>query len=638
MLERRLAQPNLSWRPASILSWWGVRAELAFAVGIAYFLAARLSLALLTEPDGVAVFWPAAGVSAGTLIALGREARWPVGLGAVVATIVANMLGDRNLWSAIVFGLCNAGEAILTAWFVEHQFGPSFQLDRLSRVLGLSAAAGAAAAISGIGGTLGYVFFHSSAAPIPTIWQHWFASDGLGIIAVAPLLIGFAAAWRHPPSRTVLIDGLVSLAVLGVMSGIVFLAPREPWSSALPVAFTFPLLLWVGARCPPVFAAGASFIVALAIVVTTTFGIGFFGDPNVPIGDHILAARAGILASSLCALVLAALFAERRRSEAALKEGEASLQEALTAGRVIAFAWDPLTRTSRRSDNAAQILGFDPKGTFTAREFLAHLHPDDRAEFKAAVYGLSPANPTYAVTFRFIRPDGREVWLAETSAAEFDATGRYVRLKGITRDITARKRAEAQQDLLISELDHRAKNVLARVAAMVSYTRRGIGSTQEFYEALDRRIQSMADAHALLSQRRWHDVGVMDLVRRQLAPYTTSMNTLIDGPDIKLSAEATQALAMVLQELVTNALKYGSLSTASGRVSVTWSRASREPRKARLILAWHETGGPPITAPARSGFGTSLIRGLIPRELGGTAELAFAPDGARCDIEIPLDT
>ena len=92
---------------------------LTAAVGVAYFLAARLSLFLLSQPDGVAVFWPAAGVSSGVLIARGRDARWPVAVGTIAATIVANLTSDRTIWSSIVFGLCNAGEALLTAWLIE---------------------------------------------------------------------------------------------------------------------------------------------------------------------------------------------------------------------------------------------------------------------------------------------------------------------------------------------------------------------------------------------------------------------------------------------------------------------------------------------------------------------------------------
>jgi two-component sensor histidine kinase len=146
----------------------------------------------------------------------------------------------------------------------------------------------------------------------------------------------------------------------------------------------------------------------------------------------------------------------------------------------------------------------------------------------------------------------------------------------------------------------------------------------------------MADAHALLSQNRWLGVGLADLVRRQLAPYTTAANTMINGPDITLPAAATQAVAMVLQELVTNAVKYGALSTSHGQVTVSWDHQPDRDVAARLAIAWRETGGPPASAHSRSSYGTNLIRNLIPRELGGTVNLVFGPDGARCDIEIPL--
>jgi PAS domain S-box-containing protein len=610
----------------------------AVTVGVAYFLAARLSLALLTKPDGVAVFWPASGVAAGVLIALGPSARVPVAIGAMVATIVANLLGDRTYLSSLVFAVCNAAEALIAAWLIERHFGSRFALDRLSNVLGLLVAAIVATAISGIGGTAGFKYLQSSTAPILTTWQHWFASDALGIVTVAPLLIGLASSAREsPPPRGELIEGALALVVLAMMSGLVIFLPREPWATVVPIALLFPVLLWLSARCRPVFASAAAFIVALTIVWTTTFGIGYFGDATLPMTERILAAQAGILTASLCAFVLAALFAERRRSEAALKEGEARLQEALMAGAVTAFEWGVRTGASRRSGNAPQVLGFDAKQTLTATEFLAGVHPDDRARFKALVYGVRPDSPSYAVTFRFIRPDGKEVWLAETARAEFDAAGRYLRLKGLTHDITERKRAEEHQDWLIAELDHRVKNVLARVGVVAMFTREGSSSMDEFARALNRRIQSMADAHALLSQSRWRGVGLADLVDRQLAPYATNANTTIGGPDVTLTASATQAVAMVLHELVTNAVKYGALSTSDGRVSVSWDRPQSEDVRTLVVIEWRECGGPAIRVPIQSGYGTSLIRDLIPHELGGTVDLVFASEGVCCQIEIPVD-
>jgi PAS domain S-box-containing protein len=612
---------------------WAGSIWLAGLTAVVYFLAAQLSLLLLTKPDGVAVFWPAAGIAAGAMIALGPAARWPVATGAMGATVVANLLGGRGLPAALLFALCNAGEALLFAGLIERYFGPQFSLDRLRNVLGLLMGAIIATAASGVAGALGFKYLEHSAAPILTTWHHWFASDALGIITVAPLLIGIAASVRDPPTHAELVEGSSALALLAVMGALVVALPDATWAPVISVALLFPVLLWLAARCRPVFSAAAAFIVALTIVWTTTFGIGLFGDPALPPADRILGSQAGIVAVSLCAFVLAALFAERRRHEAVLRESEAGLQEALTAGAVTAFEWDVRTGASRRSNNAAQILGFDTREPFSASRFLEHVHPDDRAQFKTHVRGVSPEKSSYALTFRFIRPDGQEVWLEETSRAEFDAAGHFVLLKGLTRDITARKRAEERQDMLIAEFDHRVKNILARVAVVAMYTRQGSRSMDEFIQTLDGRIQSMATAHSLLSQSRWTGAGLADLARHQLDPYTTEANTTVQGPNVMLTAAATQAVAMVLHELVTNAAKYGALSSPSGRVSVEW-----EVPEGTLSIAWRETGGPPVAASTpQSGYGTSLIRDLIPHELGGTVDLVMAPEGVRCTIVIPFD-
>jgi PAS domain S-box-containing protein len=628
--RRLLAVADPTWR-------WVSATGFAVAVSIAYFLAAQLSLSLLTKSDGVAVFWPASGVAAGVLIAVGRGVRWPVAIATMAATIVANLLGDRTFAGAITFALCNAGEAMLTAFLVERQFGSDFSLDRLRRVLGLLAAAVFAAAVSGIGGALGFKLFHGSTAPILTIWQHWFASDALGIVTVAPLLIGVAAAVRAPPPQSEAVEGAIALVAITVTSALNIFLPRESWATLVPIALLFPLLLWLSARCRPVFAAAAAFIVALTIVWTTTFGIGYFGDPDLPIADRILGAQAAILTTSLCTFVLAALFAERQRHEAALREGAARLQEALTAGAVTAFEWDARTGSSHRSENAANILGYDPQAPFTATHFLERIHPADRAHFKAHVKSVSPDSPSYAVTFRVMRPDGHEMWLEETATAEFDAAGHCIRIKGLTLDITERKRADERQRLLIAELDHRVKNVLARVAVVAMYTRQGSNTMDEFIQALDRRIQSMAVAHELLSEGHWHGVRLADIVHNQLAPYTTDANMTTSGPDITLTTAATEATGMVLHELVTNASKYGALSIPDGQVSVSWQcRNSGDDAATSLMIVWRETGGPPVSAPTQYGYGTSLICDLIPHELGGTVDLAFLSEGVCCTIEIPL--
>jgi NO-binding membrane sensor protein with MHYT domain/two-component sensor histidine kinase len=211
------------------------------------------------------------------------------------------------------------------------------------------------------------------------------------------------------------------------------------------------------------------------------------------------------------------------------------------------------------------------------------------------------------------------------------------RAAAFVRDMAAAKKAEEYQNLLIAELDHRIKNVLARVVAVVHSTHEGSHSVTELVEKLEGRIHSMAEAHALLSRGRWQGVGLVDVVRHELAPYAKAGNTSVDGPDVVMTAEATQAVAMVLHELVTNAAKYGALSTSNGRVSVRWDRRLNGNPGPDLSIQWQENGGPPAVNPAREGYGTSVIRNLIPYELGGTVDLAFTPSGVRCKIEIPSD-
>jgi two-component sensor histidine kinase len=145
----------------------------------------------------------------------------------------------------------------------------------------------------------------------------------------------------------------------------------------------------------------------------------------------------------------------------------------------------------------------------------------------------------------------------------------------------------------------------------------------------------MAEAHSLLSRNRWLGVRLADLVSQELAPYATSGKVMIEGPAVCLTSAATQAVALVLHELATNAAKYGALSTARGEVSVRWDVRSNGAIPSSLKLEWNEQGGPVVVVPAQTGYGTSVIRELIPYELGGAVEFELAREGTRCTLEIP---
>ena len=290
---------------------------LAVAIGVVYFLGARLSLGMLAHPGGaVAVFWPAAGVASGTLIALGRNAQWPVAVGIAAATLLAHLMTDGVSWLAVAFALCNIGEALFIARFVERAVGTEFSLDKLRHVLWLLAAAILGATIFGFLNAAAIKLLHGSIISLAGDWWDWSSSNGIGIVTTAPLIIGAASLVRAPPPRREIIEGTAALlAVAAVLGTIIFLLPPDWWDRIAPVELFLPLLLWVSARCRPAFAAVAVFLISLALVGAFIFGLGYFGDVAPGREQRAIATDTAILGVAVFSYVLAALFAEQRRAE-----------------------------------------------------------------------------------------------------------------------------------------------------------------------------------------------------------------------------------------------------------------------------------------------------------------------------------
>src|SRR6195256_2856224 len=445
----------------------GVNVISTAGVALAYFFAARLSLALLGPVDGVAVFWPAAGVASGILIALGSAARWAVVVGVVAATIAANLLGDRNIGNSVFSAVANAGEAVIVAGLIHRFCGSPFELNELRKVLALFAATIAGTSLSGIAGTVGFMLFHGSTASPPVIWLHWFSSDAIGTIAVAPLAIGLASLTRNFPPRREIAEGVLALAVVSIVCALLVFLPNEPWTAELAIGALCPLLLWIASRLCSAFTAVATFIIAITIVWTTIFAIGIFGDPHLSIEQRVLGAQATILAISLGALVVAALFSERRLHERAILEREIRLQEALRAGSVMAFDWDVSADEVRFSQNATEILGLNAQQVLRGTEWLKHIHPEDQPRVASCLDGARPDQPSHSIAFRCRRPDGGEVWLEQIAIVQFDSAGKPTRINGLTTDVTERKRFDEKLSLAwkTAEMADRAKSSFLAAAS-----------------------------------------------------------------------------------------------------------------------------------------------------------------------------
>jgi PAS domain S-box-containing protein len=330
---------------------------------------------------------------------------------------------------------------------------------------------------------------------------------------------------------------------------------------------------------------------------------------------------------------------ERKRAEQALAERNAQFELAQKAARVGCYTYDISAQTMRFSRGSAASKDVSESILeVTADQWRARVHRDDFERLRTQhIRAFKEKRREIVDEFRFVRPGGEVRWKEVRSLIAYDHAGRAERMTGVFIDITDRRKAEDQKSLLIAELDHRVKNVLACVAAVAQRSRECSSSADGFLEVLNGRINSLANTHALLSRSHWEGVDLGELVRSELAFCANDETALIKGPVVGLAPEATQPLAMVLHELATNAAKYGALSNGSGRVLVRWRRQPNGGSVRKLVLEWRETGGPPVTASNASGFGTSVIRDLIPYELGGAVEYELAREGCRCRLEIPSE-
>jgi PAS domain S-box-containing protein len=328
---------------------------------------------------------------------------------------------------------------------------------------------------------------------------------------------------------------------------------------------------------------------------------------------------------------------ERTEIETALRETEQRLR---WLASIVQTSHDPIISTdigriiTTWNKAAERLYGYTSEEVI-GRPVTILFPPDHHDEARRIHQRITRGERVENYETVRLRKDGSSVDVSLTISPVKDAEGRIAGASAIYRDITVRKRGEEREKMLMAELNHRVKNVLARVDMVAMSSRNGSGSIDEFIQSLKGRIQSMAAAHALLSQKGWHGVGLEALVHSQLAPYAADANIAIHGTDVVLTPAAIQAIGMVLHELVTNAAKYGALSVPTGRVTVSWDRKPNG-RAANLVLAWRELGGPTTAAEPKSGYGTRLIRELVPHELGGAVDLQFAATGVSCKIEFPL--
>jgi PAS domain S-box-containing protein len=324
--------------------------------------------------------------------------------------------------------------------------------------------------------------------------------------------------------------------------------------------------------------------------------------------------------------------AELKASTARLIQSEQLRSLALAAGQMGSWEWDAVRGEFTWDEGQYGIFGVDPKEfKVTAKSLRSLIHPEDWDRLRLAMTSFTEDAQTYQTEFRVRRPNDELRWCIGAIAAGLDADNKVVRLSGVTVDITERKHAEERQNLLVREVDHRARNALAVVQSIVRLTR--APSKEAYVAAVEGRITALARAHVLLSESRWQGASLSRLLDEELAPYRRGDLERIAaaGPPVFLDPATAQILALTLHELATNAAKYGALSSTAGKVRLVW-----ELTPASLVMRWVERGGPPVQPVRSEGYGTRVISASVERQLDGCATFDWRPEGLAFTMSIPL--
>ena len=270
---------------------------------------------------------------------------------------------------------------------------------------------------------------------------------------------------------------------------------------------------------------------------------------------------------------------------------------------------------------------------YTAEEMIGHpiaviAAPDRTDEMPAIMRRLRAGERIEHYETRRQRKDGTIVDISLTVSPIRDENGTIVGASKIARDITQQVELRNRLELLRREVDHRAKNILQVVQALLRLTR--ADSLEGYISALEGRIRTLAEAQTQVAENRWRGAELGRLLRQALGAFGDDEKLSIAGPELFVSADAAQALAITVHELATNASKYGALSVPEGRVEIGWAYGNDTVR-----LTWAERGGPPTVEPSAHGYGMRVIQNVLPGQADGSVELHWRKEGLCCVLAFP---
>jgi PAS domain S-box-containing protein len=330
---------------------------------------------------------------------------------------------------------------------------------------------------------------------------------------------------------------------------------------------------------------------------------------------------------------------DMRLAEEALRESEERLRniaDNLPNGMVYQAIREPggRIRFTYISHGVERLHGLSVEAVLADADLLdAQILEDHLAILRELRQEAEETTAFIAIELPMRVASGELRWFQRSSAPRRLADGTVV-WDGVEFDITERKRAEEQQQLLMHELNHRVKNTLATVQSIAAQTFRNREGMDEATRGFEGRLLALARAHDVLTRENWEGASLSEIVAQAIEPFAVAgvERFVVSGPELRLKPKGALALAMALQELATNAAKYGALSNDTGRVEIRW-----EADQGRMRFRWTERGGPPVPRPVRRGFGTRLIERTLAQDLNGEVAVSFESEGVVCAVAAPLE-
>ena len=620
--------------------------------------AAAITEILWTIPGtGISIWLPAGILLAATLAS--PHIKWPLWAAAAIASeITGNLIWYQHaIGPALLLALGNSIAVITGALVIRRFVSPPYFLTSIRDTAIVITIAGIAMPLlSATTGSIGLGWSYGE--PWTNFWIRIYLGDATGAIIAAPvgLLLLKSAARPLRISSGRMREASALVFIFGAMAA-VSLGGIAPFAYLM-----IPPLLWASLSFRIPGAVVAIVAITLFAALFTLVGLGPFARPLMYMEYQNEALQLFLMVVATTGLLIGALAEENRRGirdlyalnqtlEDRVAERSASLAATETQAKETAnllsaiseacpdqiYAKDLEFRTIYANGAALQIV--NAKSLEELRsigEERLFARPEDFKPIRANDQKVLKTRKTLVAEEVITDPSGVRRVYRTTKSPLFDSEGNLAGLAGVSIDISDIIKSQTREKMLVREVEHRARNLLAVVQGIIALSR--ADTVAELKDGLAKRIRALAHTNGAIAASDWEGADLVDILETELAPYRAddSANILLDGTPIVLEPATAQSLTLIIHELTTNAAKYGCLSAANGLLTVTWTITEDEGRDRLLELTWTEKGGPPVFPPERKGFGTTIIGVFGQERPGSRVDFSWAPEGLCVTLAIPL--